>query len=111
MPVFSFDSLKSQAITPQHSDAHGELVTGKTIEVGRLAFKQGQKSEPHSHPHEQIVICLTGRLTVYLDGSKYTIGPGDGYHAPANVEHSVHALEDSVLLSCKNVLGGVGHVL
>lgn len=111
MPVIDFGKLDTLAITPQHSDARGELVTGASIEVGRLAFKKGQKSEPHSHPQEQIVIVLSGRLIVTLDGEESEIGPGKGYHAPPYVSHCVRALEDSVLLSCKNVLGGVGHAL
>lgn len=111
MPVFKFDNLDKLAITPKHSDAHGELVTGATIEVGRLGFKKGQKSEPHSHPQEQIVIVLSGRLIVNLDGQETEVSSGYGYHAPPYVTHSVQALEDSVLLSCKDVLGGVGHAL
>lgn len=111
MPLIKFDNLETLSITPQHSDAKGELVTGQTIEVGRLAFQKGKKSEPHSHPQEQIIIVLKGRLWVNIGGEEAEIGPGEGYHALPYMSHCVRALEDSVLLSCKNVLNGVGHAL
>ena len=64
-----------------------------------------------STAQEQIIIILSGRLRVNLDGEEDEIGPGEGYHAPPYVSHCVEALEDSVLLSCKNVMDGVGHAL
>ena len=41
MPIIDFDAMPKMAITEKHSDAFGELLTGSTIEVGRLHFKAG----------------------------------------------------------------------
>lgn len=111
MPFLDFDAFDKQPITPQHSSAYGELVTGDAVEMGRLSFKEGEGAEPHAHPQEQMIYVLTGRLLVTLDGVTSEVGPGSGFHAPSNVPHGVRALEDTQLLSCKEVRGGVGHEL
>jgi quercetin dioxygenase-like cupin family protein len=111
MPIIDFDAMEKMAITEKHSDAFGELLTGGTIEVGRLHFKAGQGSNPHTHEQEQIVIVLEGRVSVNFNGEVKEIGPGEGFHAEPWVPHGVTALTDCVMLSCKNVIGGVGHEL
>ncbi len=111
MPFINFDSMEKMAITPQHSDAFGELLTGESIEVGRLHFKAGQGSEPHTHQQEQIIIVLEGRVRIDFDGEVRELGPGEGFHAPPFVPHGARAVTDCVMLSCKNVEDGVGHEL
>lgn len=111
MPFVDFAEIEKIPITPEHSDAYGELVTGSAVEVGRLFFRAGQGAEPHSHLQEQIIIVLSGRLRVELDGESRDLGPGQGFHAPSSVPHGARALDDSVLLSCKSVESGVGHAL
>lgn len=111
MPFIDFDAMPKMAITEKHSDAFGELLTGSTIEVGRLHFKAGQKANPHSHDQEQIVLVLDGRVEFNLDGEVQEVGPGQGFHAPSGVPHGTSALTDCVMLSLKNVIEGVGHEL
>jgi len=111
MPMIDFEAMPKMAITEKHSDAFGELMTGSTIEVGRLHFKAGQKAEPHTHEQEQVIIVLEGRVEVIFDGEAKEIGPGAGFHAPPWVPHGVNAITDCTMLSCKNVIEGVGHEL
>lgn len=111
MPFIDFDQIEKIPITPQHSKAYGELVTGTSVEVGRLFFNAGDGAEPHTHPQEQIVILLSGRARVHLGGEEREIGPGQGFHAPGGVAHNAIAIDDCVFLSCKNVERGVGHAL
>lgn len=37
------------------------------------------------------------------------VGPGIAIHIPPNVPHAIEMLEDSELVSCKGIVGGVGH--
>jgi quercetin dioxygenase-like cupin family protein len=46
-----------------------------------------------------------------IAGEVAELGLGQAFLAPPNVEHEVRALEDTVVLSCKNVVGGYGHRL
>lgn len=109
MPFVVFDDVDKQFVTPKYSTAYGELVTGEHIEVGRLSFKQGEGAVEHHHPHEQVMYVISGHLSVDLDGEHAELGPGMAFHALPNQKHRVQAVEDTVAISCKHVIDGVGH--
>lgn len=109
MPVYRFDALTKEYVTPKHSKAFGSLVTGEQIEVGLLRFKAGEGANEHAHPHEQVLMVLTGRVRMRIDGESYELGPREVAHMPPNVPHSLAAVEDTEVLSAKGIVGGVGH--
>ena len=111
MPVYRFDALKKEYVTPQHSKAFGSLVTGEQIEVGLLRFKAGEGATEHAHPHEQVLMVLTGRVRMTIGGETHELGPREVAHLPPNVPHSLSALADTEVLSAKGIVGGVGHRL
>jgi quercetin dioxygenase-like cupin family protein len=108
---YDFNQMPGEFVTPKYSTAFGPLLTGQHIEVGLLRFRAGEGAVPHSHPSEQIMYVISGRLRVRIAGEVAELGPGQAFLAPPNVEHEVRALEDTVVLSCKNVVGGYGHRL
>lgn len=109
MPVYRFDSLKKEYVTPKHSKAFGSLVTGEQVEVGLLRFKAGEGAEEHAHPHEQVIFVLSGRVRMKIGGETYELGPREVAHMPPNVPHRLEALEDTEVVSVKGIVGGVGH--
>lgn len=109
MPFIHYDQIEKEFVTPKHSTAYGALASGESIEVGYLSFEGGEGAEPHQHPHEQIVVVLKGRIRVRLGDEEQEIGPGSGFHVPPNLLHGVTAIEDTEVISCKNLVGGVGH--
>ena len=109
MPFLDFDRIEPEYVTPRYSKAFGPLVTGQQIEVGRLRFGAGEGAVEHSHPQEQIMVVLRGRLRVTLAGETRELGPGQGFLAPPNVAHQVVALEPTEVLSCKGLVDGKGH--
>jgi quercetin dioxygenase-like cupin family protein len=109
MPVYRFDSLKKEYVTPQHSSAFGSLVTGEQLEVGMLRYKAGEGANEHAHPHEQVLVVLSGRVRMKIGRESYELGPREVAHLPPNVPHSLHALEDTEVLSAKGIVAGVGH--
>lgn len=109
MPFIHYDQITKEFVTPKHSTAYGALASGELIEVGYLSFKGGEGAEPHQHPHEQIVVVLKGRILVRLGDEEAEIGPGSGFHVPSNLLHGVSAIEDTEVISCKNLVDGVGH--
>ena len=52
----------------------------------------------HSHPHEQMVYIVRGRIRFEHPGGVFDVGPGDSFLVPGNVEHQASALEDSEVL-------------
>lgn len=111
MPLIRLDEIEKEYVTPKYSSAFGELVAGDRIEVGRLRFEADEGAVEHAHPQEQVMLVISGRLRVEIpsEGEDAAIGPGEGFHARSNVKHRVTALEDTVVISCKDVVDGVGH--
>jgi|SRR5690625_704090 len=109
MPFIHYGDIDNKYVTPEHSTAYGGLAVGKTIEVGYLTYKAGEGAKRHQHPNEQIMVVLKGRLKVELDGEEQELGPKSGFYAPSNVPHTVTAVEDSEVLSCKDLVEGAGH--
>jgi len=74
------------------------LVHGEKTLMGRFRIAKGAAIPPHSHPHEQTGIMLSGRLQFNVDGETMDVEPGDSWCLPGGVAHSVKALEDSIVV-------------
>jgi quercetin dioxygenase-like cupin family protein len=109
VPVYKFDALKQEYVTPKHSTAFGSLVTGEQIEVGLLRFRAGEGASEHAHPQEQVLVVLAGRVRMTIGGETQELGPREVAHLPPNTPHSLSALEDTEVLSAKGIVGGAGH--
>jgi len=109
MPVYKLSDIEEELVTPKHSTALGRLVTGEQIEVGLLRYKAGEGAEEQAHPHEQVLLVLSGRVRMKIGGESYELGPREVAHLPPNVPHSLHAIEDTEVVSAKGIVGGVGH--
>ena len=92
MGFHKFSDLPKEFVTPQHSTAFGELLTGQSIEVGRLHFKEGEGAHEHAHPQEQIMYVVSGALRVNLEGQTTILHAGDAFHATPMVPHTVTAV-------------------
>jgi quercetin dioxygenase-like cupin family protein len=109
MPIYQLERVAEEFVTPKHSTAFGRLVTGQHIEVGVVRYKAGEGAATHSHPHEQIIIVLSGTMRFTIENETSEIGPGSAVHIPPNIPHSVKMLTDSECVSCKSIVAGVGH--
>jgi quercetin dioxygenase-like cupin family protein len=109
MPFFKLNQMKEEVVTPKHSTAAGQLITGEQIEVGVLKYKAGEGAHEHSHPHEQIFVVLKGRMRMTIGGETADVGAGEAAHMPPNVPHSARCIEDAEVVSTKSIVGGVGH--
>lgn len=109
MPFYRLADLPTEVVTPRHSTAAGESITGSKIEVGYYRFQAGKGANPHSHPNEQIFLVLEGRLRIRIGDETREIGPGEAALMPPNVEHQATALEDSLIISAKDLVEGKGH--
>lgn len=109
MSIIDLDELPSELVTPKHSKAQGCLIAGEQVELGILRIQKGEGAETHSHPHEQIIVILEGKLRLTLDGAESVLRPGQAVHIRPNVPHATVALEDTKAVSCKGIVDGVGH--
>jgi quercetin dioxygenase-like cupin family protein len=61
-------------------------------------FLKGWKGTTHSHPHEQVVYVVSGRIQFDGDDNTIELRTGDSVIVEGNVEHQATALEDSDVL-------------
>jgi quercetin dioxygenase-like cupin family protein len=81
-----------------------EGVTAKVVGEGQkmtclmTIWEPGATFSMHTHPHEQIGICLQGEGIFTIDGDEYVVKKGDVYNIPSNVPHNErNDGEDSVV--------------
>lgn len=71
---------------------------GKNLLLARFHLERGAVLPLHKHEHEQATTVVKGKLEFYLNGEEQILEAGDGLFIPANAEHEVVALEDSLVL-------------
>ncbi|HMD31110.1 MAG TPA: cupin domain-containing protein [Candidatus Acidoferrales bacterium] len=59
---------------------------------------KGWAGAVHSHPHEQVVYVVSGRLNVNCEGRTVEVSAGDSFLVRGGVPHGATALEDSVVV-------------
>jgi quercetin dioxygenase-like cupin family protein len=64
----------------------------------RHRMQKGWVGARHSHPHEQMVYVVSGRITFQHPSGVFEAKTGDSFLVAANVEHQASALEDSEVL-------------
>jgi quercetin dioxygenase-like cupin family protein len=72
--------------------------SGERLTVAQFRLKAGCVVQRHSHPQEQITIVLEGLLEFEVGGRRFTAAAGDMVHVPPDVEHSVAAITDAVVV-------------
>ena len=70
---------------------------GATLALHRLM--PGHEPRPHSHPHEQLVYILAGRIRFHVAGEVRDIGPGGLMAIPPHVEHWGEVIGDEPVLN------------
>jgi quercetin dioxygenase-like cupin family protein len=68
------------------------------IRVVLFAFDTGQELTEHTASVPAVVQMLSGRIRLSMGDEVVEAAPGDWAHMPANLPHSVLALEPSVML-------------
>ena len=64
------------------------LADGSNMTVLWSRWEPGASAPEHTHPHEQIGLCLEGEIIFTIDGVEYTVMAGEFYHIPGKVPHA-----------------------
>ena len=111
MPVYTFDKLPQEYVTPKYSTGKGGSITASKIEVSLLSYAPGTGAVAHQHPQEQIMVVVRGKLRLRSGDTDVILGPMEGFVMDSNVLHqvTVEGDEELVVFSCKNLVDGKGH--
>lgn len=71
---------------------------GDNFKVLLFGFKKGMKLEDHKAKHPTKLLVLEGDLIYHQEKKDIRMRQFDEVDIPANVEHSVGALKDSIIL-------------
>ena len=63
------------------------MATGEHMQLVWARYEPDASYTLHTHEHEQFSVLLQGRLRLTVGDEVREIGPGDMWHAPANVPH------------------------
>lgn len=69
----------------------------KTMEVGIINLKKGQKDTQQPHAFDEIYYIISGKGTIEIDGIKNNVNPGKIIYIPKKVHHSFHAISDKII--------------
>jgi quercetin dioxygenase-like cupin family protein len=74
------------------------LAHNANLMLVRHLMQKGWQGARHSHPHDQLVYIVKGRLR-FTDGvSTFDVTSGNSFVVPGGIEHQASALEDSEVL-------------
>ena len=74
------------------------MIVGTKEMLVRWEFLKGAVAARHSHPHEQIVVMVHGKLRLIVGEAETIMGSEDIVVIPPNIPHEAYALEDTVVI-------------
>ena len=76
-----------------------KIFTGENVMLTRHIVKPSVAMAPHKHPHEQILVVLSGECDVTTGDVTEHLTPGGLALFPSNVEHSfINTLDEELVL-------------
>ncbi len=74
-----------------------------TVTMGILVA--GHARRPHSHPEEQITVCIEGECDYMVDGTVYHLTPGSFISVPGGLEHYIEVKDTDIPCMCMDIFG------
>jgi quercetin dioxygenase-like cupin family protein len=93
--IVNWNSLEERTIIPGF---HGKFVHSEKMTIVRWRVEAGASLPEHHHPHEQIGLCLAGRLAVFINGGTTVMEAGDVLVIPSGTRHGAEALAETLLI-------------
>lgn len=93
------------AVEPSHPEQGLQrqvLAYNANLMLVRHLMQKGWHGTRHSHPHDQLVYVIKGRLCFAGGESNFEVATGDSFVVPGGVEHQASALEESEVLDVFN---------
>lgn len=87
-----------QVSEPEHGLKRRVLAYNDKLFLAEHEMVKGWVGMVHSHPHDQVVYVVRGRLRVTCQGDTFDIQTGDSFVVRGGVEHGASAIEDSLVV-------------
>jgi len=105
MAFYQLASMERDGVAAVDDTEQRPGIRGERVEMGYYRYPPGTRKPAHTHPEEQIVAVIRGKLGYRVENETCVLGPGEAVHIPANVEHENWSVDEAVeFISCKNLL-------
>lgn len=94
--VFSHSDAKSSF--PESGLTRRVLAYNDKLFVAEHKMEKGWAGAMHSHPHDQAVYIVSGKIRVKSQGKTFDLGAGDTFVVRGGLEHGASAIEASVVV-------------
>ena len=64
------------------------IVPGNKLTLSFVHCAANARGKMHSHPHEQMIVVLEGKIDIVIEGEIYGLQTGEVISIPGNVEHN-----------------------
>jgi quercetin dioxygenase-like cupin family protein len=91
-------SSKAESFSPEPGLLRKILANNPRMMLVEHEMEEGWIGARHSHPHDQLVYVLRGRLRVTCGDQTFEVLAGDNFMVDGGVEHQASALEPSAVL-------------
>ena len=95
MQTYKWDTVAVERLSEKISR---RMIVGAREMLVRWEFRKGAVAARHSHPHEQIVVMVEGKLRLGVGDAETIMGNKDIVVIPPGVPHEAEALEDTVVI-------------
>jgi quercetin dioxygenase-like cupin family protein len=89
------DAKSSQ---PESGLTRRVLAYNDKLFVAEHIMEKGWAGAVHSHPHDQAVYIVRGKIRVISQGKTFDLGAGDAFVVRGGIEHGASAIEESVVV-------------
>ena len=105
--AFSIDSVPDNVPKMKPANPTIEIcpgITRRTVAHGKTMYQMlatlaaGSRMPAHSHPQEQIVHILEGKMRLIVEGVPHELSTGDSFYLASNVPHGVETLSATRVL-------------
>ena len=95
MQTYRWDTVPVEQVT---NTIRRRMIVGAREMLVRWEFSKGALAARHSHPHEQIVVMVQGRLRLIVGDTETIMGRDDIVVIPPDTPHEAQALEDTIVM-------------
>jgi quercetin dioxygenase-like cupin family protein len=92
--VSAFADLAEIARLRVWDGVSARVVGGSGMTLAFIELDPDSVVPEHSHPHEQVGVCVSGSLTFRVGGEEREVGPGGTWEFPGGVPHEVRVGTD-----------------
>lgn len=95
MQAYTWDKIASEQLDARVAR---RMIVGEKEMLVRWEFQPGALAARHSHPHEQVVFMVQGKLRLAVGDEEKVLGAHDIVVIPPNVPHEAEALDYTVVI-------------